>query len=78
MDKINPDDKDYQTLEREFKEGLGLQNNRFLLCTSYCDDYDESKGKSRLEQRYPELDIPILKFMQQVSIYMFITIQNYW
>nr|XP_022293432.1 uncharacterized protein LOC111104025 [Crassostrea virginica] len=65
-DKINPDDEDYQTLEKDFKEGLGLQDNRFLLCTSYCDDYDKLHGKSRLDQRHPELDIPILRFMQQV------------
>ena len=75
MDKIDPDGKDYKTLEQDFKEGLGLQNNRFLLCTSYCDDYDTFKGKSRLKQRHPELDIPILDFMRQVSVYKFISIQ---
>nr|XP_022292955.1 uncharacterized protein LOC111103782 isoform X2 [Crassostrea virginica] len=65
-DKIDPDNKEYQKLEEDFKEGLGLQDNRFLLCTSYCDDYDKHHGKSRLDQRHPELDIPILRFMQQV------------
>ena len=76
-DKIAPDGEDYKTLEQEFKEGLGLQNNRFLLCTSYCDDYDESKGKSRLKQRHPELAVPILEFMQQVSVHMIISIKHY-
>ena len=70
-DKIDPDGDEYQTLEKEFKEGLGLQDNRFLLCTSYCDDYDKLRGKSRLDQRHPELDIPILRFMQQVSVHLF-------
>ena len=68
-DKIDPDGDEYQTLEKDFKEGLGLQDNRFLLCTSYCDDYDKLRGKSRLDQRHPELDIPILRFMQQVSVH---------
>nr|XP_022292956.1 uncharacterized protein LOC111103783 [Crassostrea virginica]XP_022292957.1 uncharacterized protein LOC111103783 [Crassostrea virginica]XP_022292958.1 uncharacterized protein LOC111103783 [Crassostrea virginica]XP_022292959.1 uncharacterized protein LOC111103783 [Crassostrea virginica]XP_022292960.1 uncharacterized protein LOC111103783 [Crassostrea virginica] len=65
-DKIDPDSDEYQTLEKDFKEGLGLPDNRFLLCTSYCDDYDRLHRKSRLDQRHPELDIPILRFMQQV------------
>ena len=67
-DKINEEDKDYQAREKDFREGLGLPNNRFLLCTTYCDDYDKQHGKSRLDQRHPELDIPILKFMRQVSV----------
>ncbi|XP_022293434.2 uncharacterized protein LOC111104026 [Crassostrea virginica] len=65
-DRINEEDKDYQALEKDFREGLGLPYNRFLLCTTYCDDYDMHHGKSRLDQRHPELDIPILKFMRQV------------
>ena len=67
-DRINEEDKDYQALEKDFREGLGLPYNRFLLCTTYCDDYDMHHGKSRLDQRHPELDIPILKFMRQVHI----------
>ena len=70
-DKINPDDEDYQTLEKDFREGLGLQDNRFLRGTSYCDDYDKLRGKSRLDQRHPELDIPILRFIQQVNVHLF-------
>ena len=77
-DKIDPDNKEYQKLEEDFKEGLGLQDNRFLLCTSYCDNYDKHHGKSRLDQRHPELDIPILRFMQQVSVHMFISILYNW
>ena len=67
-DKINEEDKDFQALEKDFREGLGLPDNRFLLCTTYCDDYDKHYGKSRLDQRHPELDIPILKFMRQVCV----------
>ena len=67
-DKINENDEDFRTLEKDFREGLGLPDNRFLLCTTYCDDYDKHHGKSRLDQRHPELDIPILKFMRQVSV----------
>ena len=68
-DKINLDDKDYQSLEKDFRKDLGLPDNRFLLCTNYCDDYDTLKGKSRMDQRHPELDIPILEFMRQVQDY---------
>lgn len=67
-DRINENDEDYQTLEKDFKKGLTLPDNRFLLCTNYCDDYDNHHGMSRLDHRHPELDIPILKFMRQVSI----------
>ena len=67
-DKINENDEDFRTLEKDFREGLGLPDNRFLLCTTYCDDYDKHHGKSRLDQRHPELDIPILKLMRQVSV----------
>ena len=67
-DKINEEDKDYKALEKDFREGLGLPNNRFLLCTTYCDDYDKQRGTNRMDQRHPELDIPILQFMRQVSV----------
>nr|XP_022291792.1 uncharacterized protein LOC111103078 [Crassostrea virginica]XP_022291793.1 uncharacterized protein LOC111103078 [Crassostrea virginica]XP_022291794.1 uncharacterized protein LOC111103078 [Crassostrea virginica] len=66
-DKINPKNKDYQSLEKDFRQDLlGLPENRFLLCTNYCDDYDTLKEKKRMDQRHPELDIPILEFMRQV------------
>ncbi|XP_078317387.1 uncharacterized protein LOC111104536 [Crassostrea virginica] len=67
-DKINEEDKDYKALEKDFREGLGLPNNHFLLCTTYCDDYDKQRGTNRMDQRHPELDIPILQFMRQVSV----------
>ncbi|XP_062600443.1 uncharacterized protein LOC134262072 isoform X3 [Saccostrea cucullata] len=65
-DEIDRGDADYIKQEKEFREGLGLPENRFLLCTTYCDTYDKYVGKSRLDHRHPELDIPILKFMRQV------------
>ena len=69
-DKINPKNKDYQSLEKDFRQDLlGLPENRFLLCTNYCDDYDTLKEKKRMDQRHPELDIPILEFMRQVRYY---------
>nr|XP_022294250.1 uncharacterized protein LOC111104535 [Crassostrea virginica] len=75
-DKINENDEDFRTLEKDFREGLGLPDNRFLLCTTYCDDYDKHHGKSRLDQRHPELDIPILKFMRQVCDPVFKVIKD--
>lgn len=68
-DKINEDDEDYKKLMKDFRKGLGLNDNRFLLCTNYCDDYDMLTGKSRLDQKHPELDIPILKCMRQVMVF---------
>ena len=70
-DKINENDEDYKTLEKDFRQGLGIpKKTRFLLCTTYCDDYDDHLGKSRQDQRHPELDIPILVHMRQVSAYL--------
>ena len=76
-DKINEEDKDFQALEKDFREGLGLPYNCFLLCTTYCDDYDKHHGKSRLDQRHPELDTPILKFMRQVSVKLKNTVEPF-
>ncbi|XP_048777138.1 uncharacterized protein LOC125681198 [Ostrea edulis] len=58
--------EEYETKKKEFCSRLGLPNNRFLLCTNYCDDYDAHTGLSRLNQVFPELDVPILSFMRQV------------
>ncbi|XP_061169960.1 uncharacterized protein LOC133179185 isoform X1 [Saccostrea echinata] len=52
--------------KKEFCSKLGLPENRFLLCTNYCDDYDKNKGQSRWNRVYPELDVPALSFMRQV------------
>ncbi|XP_061176531.1 uncharacterized protein LOC133185384 [Saccostrea echinata] len=65
-DEVDREDADYIKLETDFRHGLGFSENRFLLCTTYCDAYDKYVGKSRLDHRHPELDIPILKFMRQV------------
>lgn len=75
-DEISRDDSDYMRLEQEFREGLGIPENRFLLCTTYCDAYDKHHGKSRLDHRHPALDIPILKFMRQVCDPAFRVIQD--
>jgi hypothetical protein len=71
-DEVDRSGVTYRQQEREFLEGLGLQENRFLLCTAYCDAYDKHVGRSRTEERHPELDIPILKFMRQVLVYLFV------
>ncbi|XP_048765275.2 uncharacterized protein LOC125673060 [Ostrea edulis] len=65
-DEVDTGDVEYMKLETEFRHGLGLPENRFLLCTTYCDAYDKCVGKSRLDHKHPGLDIPILKFMRQV------------
>jgi hypothetical protein len=65
-DEVDTGDVEYMNLETEFRHGLGLPENRFLLCTTYCDTYDKFVGKSRLDHRHPGLDIPLLKFMRQV------------
>ncbi|XP_056014558.1 uncharacterized protein LOC125673062 isoform X2 [Ostrea edulis] len=65
-DEVDTGDVEYMKLETEFRHGLGLPENRFLLCTTYCDAYDKYVGKSRLDHKHPGLDIPILKFMRQV------------
>ncbi|XP_076436616.1 uncharacterized protein LOC143276106 [Babylonia areolata] len=49
--------------KRDFMRGLGLNNSRFLLCSNYCDDVDMG---TRTERLRPDLDLPILRFMQLV------------
>ena len=76
-DKINEEDTYFKALEKDFREGLVLPDNRFLLCTTYCEDYDKKHGKSRLDERHAELDIPILLYMRQVSVNNKCTINNF-
>ncbi|XP_061193175.1 uncharacterized protein LOC133201373 [Saccostrea echinata] len=64
-DKVH-DEETYMTKKKDFCSKLGLPENRFLLCTNYCDDYDKEKGQSRWNQVYPALDVPNLSFMRQV------------
>ncbi|XP_062608791.1 uncharacterized protein LOC134270562 [Saccostrea cucullata] len=75
-DKVH-DEEAYLTKKKDFCSKLGLPENRFLLCTNYCDDYDKEKGHSRWNQVYPALDVPILSFMRQVCDVGIKVLQNH-
>ena len=52
--------------QAKFKSHLGLINTRFKCITNYCTDVDPNE--SYISTTLPELDIPVLKLMTQVSI----------
>ncbi|XP_046342066.2 uncharacterized protein LOC124122915 [Haliotis rufescens] len=58
--------EDYDKREKQFIDALGLAGSlhRLLRCRNYCDDVDHGQ---RTDTVLPELDLPALKFMTQVS-----------
>ncbi|XP_070184375.1 uncharacterized protein [Littorina saxatilis] len=63
-DKVNMDDPEFKKKREDFKTSLGLTEPRLLVCTNYCDKIDPNK--ERLEKLRPDLDLPKVKFFQQV------------
>ena len=51
--------------QTQFKNHLGLINTRFKCITNYCTDFDPTE--SYISTTLPQLDIPVLKLMTQVS-----------
>jgi hypothetical protein len=51
--------------QQQFKNHLGLINTRFKCITNYCTDFDPNE--SYISTTLPQLDIPVLKLMTQVS-----------
>ncbi|KAL3886855.1 hypothetical protein ACJMK2_026817 [Sinanodonta woodiana] len=51
--------------EKEFVSCLGLEGSkhRYLRCRNYCDDVDHGK---RMDRCFPELDVPVLRFLTAV------------
>ncbi|KAK3105090.1 hypothetical protein FSP39_017119, partial [Pinctada imbricata] len=66
-DKVDVEDETFLRKEKDFKAHLGLPDNRYMRCHNYCDDIDRTYGTNRLEENIPEIDIPVIKFMTQVS-----------
>ncbi|KAK3104891.1 hypothetical protein FSP39_012559, partial [Pinctada imbricata] len=66
-DLVDVEDEAFLRKERDFKARLGLPDNRYMRCRNYCDDIDRIYGTNRLEETIPEIDIPVIKFMTQVS-----------
>ena len=67
-DKADKEDsKKYEQTKREFIAMLGIPKTRFLCCTNYCDDYADQKDTELAQASFPELDIPVIKFMKEVS-----------
>ena len=58
-DKAEERDPDF---EEKFKRSLGLSDQRFLLCSNYCDNIPPQ------ENRVPRVEVPIARFLQQVIL----------
>nr|XP_022334920.1 uncharacterized protein LOC111131601 isoform X2 [Crassostrea virginica] len=56
-DKVQERDPDFVG---KFKRSLGLNDQRFLLCSNYCDNIPPQ------ENRVPRVEVPIARFLQQV------------
>ena len=65
-DQIDTTSEEFREKEMAFKEKLGLQNNQYLRCKNYCDEYDEDHGTDRMQYRIPDIEIPVIKFLSQV------------
>ncbi|XP_062592934.1 uncharacterized protein LOC134254432 [Saccostrea cucullata] len=57
--------REFEANEAIFKTTLGLAHLGYLQCTNYCDD-NINKIRERTRKNYPELDIPVLRFLIQV------------
>ncbi|XP_062605832.1 uncharacterized protein LOC134267639 [Saccostrea cucullata] len=55
-----------EDFEMLFKTTLGLSQLDYLHCTNYCD-VNIKEIKERNMRHYPELDIPVLKFLIQAN-----------
>ena len=51
--------------QTQFKNHLGLINTRFKCIANYCTDFDPNE--SYISTTLPQLDIPVLQLMTQVS-----------
>lgn len=63
-DKVDTRTTSFQEKKMAFMQGLGLNHSRFLVCSNYCDDLDPNG--LRTNGLRPELDLPLLRFMQLV------------
>ncbi|XP_076450672.1 uncharacterized protein LOC143286779 [Babylonia areolata] len=61
-DRIDVSSAAFQEQQREFERAM--QTERLLVCTNYCDDVDQEGA--RVEHFRPDLDIPLLRFMQNL------------
>ena len=56
----------YKQAEEGFLAALGIPRTRYIGCTNYCDDYAAAKDVSLRQASFPELDVPVIRFMQEV------------
>jgi len=65
-DKQRLDDHKYNGRQTRFRNHLGLIDTRFKCIANYCADTDPTG--SYISTTLPELDIPVLELMTQVSL----------
>ncbi|XP_034324602.2 uncharacterized protein [Magallana gigas] len=59
-DEITEEDEQFQKMENDFKECLGLSPMRYLRCTNYCSNFPQD------DERNPDIEIPVMRFLRQV------------
>ncbi|KAK7095164.1 uncharacterized protein [Littorina saxatilis] len=64
MDKVDVQSVTFKEKKDSFMKELGLILPRLLVCSNYCDDLDPDC--ERTERLRPDLDLPIVRFLQQV------------
>ena len=65
-DKQQIDDPQYIIRQKKFRNILGLINTHFKCINNYCTNVDPTC--SYISTTIPELDIPVLELMTQVSL----------
>ena len=65
-DKQQLNDHQYVNRQRQFRNILGLIDTRFKCIANYCAAVDPTC--SYISRTLPELDIPVLELMTQVSL----------
>jgi len=65
-DKERSEDRQYIDRQKRFKNHLGLIDTRFKCISNYCTDVGPTG--SYISTILPELDIPVLELMTQVSL----------
>ena len=65
-DKQQLNDHQYVNRQTQFRNLLGLIDTRFKCKANYCADVDPTG--SYISTTLPELDIPVLELMTQVSL----------
>lgn len=66
-DEIDESDETFRNLERRFRQSLGIDRRRYLLCSSYCETIPHENNRN------PNIEVPMINFLTEVR-YFYITV----